>query len=84
MAFWGAALGIANKLLGFAERADKKQESREERQVGAKIGHAESVEAENAELRKDAKILAEPSTVGGALAGLLKRAGLRQRTSDPD
>ena len=84
MAIWTAVLGIANKLLGFAERADRKQERREDMQTGAKIHNAEELEAENAELRKDAKVWARPGGVKSALARALGRAKLRERASGDD
>ena len=82
MAWLGAALGIASKILGFAERADKKQERREDMQTGARIQNATELEAERAELEKDLKVYAEPSNPARAKRRL--RGRLRQRLSGDD
>lgn len=82
MAWLGAALGIASKLLGFAERADKKQERRDDMQTGAKISRVEQLEAENEKLRADLAEASKPSDPARAKRELRERMRKRAARSD--
>ncbi len=82
MAWIGAALGILDKGLGLVTGRIKRNATREERQVGAKISHAKTVEAENEKLRKDLAEASKPSDPADAKLRLRER--LRKRTSGTD